>query len=273
MNSPLLLPQPYVGSLGASFLQNWHRTVYGYPYAEVNWYSTKGPTVLGTPVPQGIAIPIQAGSTFRPGVKCRNISDAWKVYNTLKGFKTPGMAPVTSGAGWKTRRYPEEYKRVFTPSTWSVWHPNEPPHEMTLDEVKTWPMPTAESISGFLSANVYENNSTTPTYTGMSMLFPPWYIEEGTGAVYLDIYYQMGGSYEQRLSGGNRTFLVTGRMGRSRYNIQKDVNTKYVEWNSTIGGVPVECIASYYSWRPASVTVPTISAIETFFRGITFTTL
>lgn len=270
MSSLLLYPKPLQGNKTVEFLQRWYQSG-TYPYNEWQWYGTPGPTLHGMPTPNGVAIPIKADATYRPGVRCKNISDAWKIYNTLKGLKTPEMTPVLpSQAGWKTHILPRETVRIFDYDVWKVWHPNQPQHEMTLDEVKTWPIPSAESVGGVVYSVTYEQGTLVDNI-GHAMIMHPWYIEEESGAVYLDLQYGITGQYEQRISGVGRTFSVSAIFGRRQHI--GGTQSRIIKWTGEMCGATVDFLASYYSFRPSTVTVPQVPVLTTFFKGIQFTTL
>ena len=271
MSSLLLYPKPLQGNRPASFLQQWHQKL-THPFNEMYWYGTPGPTLHGMPTPNGLAIHIKADATYRPGVRCKNISDAWKIYNTLKGLKTPEMTPVLpSQAGWKTHIYPTESVRVFDYEVWKVWHPNQPQHEMTLDEVKTWPIPTEGGLGGSIYVVTYNENGVLIDNTARFLIDQVWYIEEETGAVYLDLRYNITGKYEQRVSGVGRTFNVSADFGRRQHI--NGTQSHIIQWTGEICGVTVDFLASYFSYAPSTVTVPQVPVLTTFFKGIQFTTL
>lgn len=270
MSSLLLYPKPLQGNETVAFLQQWYLSG-TYPYNVREWYSTPGPTLHGMPTPNGIAIPIKADATYRPGVRCKNISDAWKIYNTLKGLKTPEMtSTLPSQAGWKTNILPREKVRAFSFEVWKNWHPNQPQHEMTLDEVKTWPIPSAGSVGGVVYGNTYEQGTLLADSSGV-MIMCPWYIEEESGAVYLDLHHGVTGAYEQRISDMGRTFLVSADFGRRQ--LIKGTQSLLIEWTGEMCGVTVDFLASYYSFSPSTVTVPQVPDLITFYKGIQFTTL
>lgn len=271
MSSLLLYPKPLQGNRPASFLQQWHKTQ-TLPFNERYWYGTPGPTLHGMPTPNGLAIPIKADATYRPGVRCKNISDAWKIYNTLKGLKTPEMTPaLPSQEGWKSHIYPRETVRVFDYEVWKVWHPNQPQHEMTRDEVKTWPASAAGGLGGSMYVVTYNENGVLLDNTAGPLIGQAWFIEEETGAVYLNLRYSISGHYEQRISGVGRTFQVSADFGRRR--LIRETKSRIIQWTGEICGVTVDFLASYFSFAPTTVTVPQVPALTTFFRGIQYTTL
>jgi hypothetical protein len=240
-----------------------------HPYFELWAYDTEGPTVRGVPAPLNMAYSIAQDSTYHPGIKCRNIVDAWKVFNTLKGAKypkIPGKLPGRDGIiGTHLAR---EDRRVYDRVLWEAWHEGQAwtPRYVTLDEARDWPY----YENGFL----YGQDSSLSYAT--SLLSNYWYIEKETGAVYLDYIATIGVKYERKKSNGYwELFSISGRLGRPKKYKKDEVTVmpqRLVTWSTMIGDVPVECNASYYSWAP-EIMPPEIKELTNFFKGITFTTL
>lgn len=272
MPSPLLLPRPPAGNNAADVLALWHYSYAPPITASSIWYSTPGPTLQGVPTPSGLAIPIQPGATYRPGIKCESMSDAWKIYNSLRGFNTSGMV-ARMGDGWKTTVDPRSYQRIVNPSTWEAWDPDSY-HLLTLDEVRTLPDFNIENISGYVSCK-YDTTATARGWETSYILIPPWYIEKETGAVYLDLQFSLSGRYQQRISGQARTLLINARMGHNQYPRSGDQPAlqREITWNTSICGCSVECVATYWCWAPISVPVPVITDVENYYKSIIFTGL
>lgn len=200
------------------------------------------------------------------------MSDAWKVYNGLRGFNTSRLV-ASIGDGWKTNVDPRIYQRIVDPETWEAWTPDSY-HLLTADEVRDLPEFNAYGVNGYVACK-YDTTASATGWTSAYVLLPPWYIEEGTGAVYLDMQFNLVGQYQQRISGQARTLAITGRMGHNQYprNGTQPALQREITWNATIAGVSVECLATYWCWAPISVSVPVINVVETYYKGITFTDL
>lgn len=270
MKSHLLLPTN--SSRGISALMWKNSPDYTEEYKSSLWYGTQGPTVSGLPVPLGRAVAISPNATHKPGIKCKNLVDAWKVFNTLKGYnsialeaKLPGQNGIRGGVNAHTRY------RVYEPALWFEWQgvpegTEITPHEVTLQEARDWPY--------YGNGRLYENGTSGPHY-GYEVMDNMWYIESESGAVYLDVSIGLGFTYERKTSSGFwQSFAILAYVG---YPIKywgngKKASMRTVTWNTTIGGVEVDCIGSYYCWTPYSA-APEISQMNQWFKGLQFTTL
>lgn len=267
MKSHLLLPTSDPTQNINAQMNKYGSTVH--PYFELWAYDTEGPTVRGVPAPLNMAYSITPGSIYHPGIKCQNIMDAWKVFNTLKGAKYPEIPGKLPGRdGIIGTRLAHEDHRVYDRMLWEAWHEGQEwtPHYVTLDEARDWPY----YDNGFL----YGQDSNLSYAT--SLLSNYWYIEKETGAVYLDYIVTVGVQYERKKSNGYwESFNIRGRLGRPKIYKKDEVTVmpqRLVTWSTMIGDVPVECNASYYSWAP-EIMPPEINELTNFFKGITFTTL
>lgn len=270
MKSHLLLPTN--SSKGISVLMAKNSLDYTEEYKSGLWYGTEGPTVSGLPVPRGRAVAISPNAKHKPGIKCKNLVDAWKVFNTLKGYnsialpaKVPGQDGITSSIRALTRY------RVYDPELWFAWQgvpegTEITPHEVTLQEARDWPY----CEDGWL----YDCSSYGP-YFGDAFMNNMWYIESESGAVYLDVTIILGFPYEKKtVSGFWQTFRIHAYVG---YPIKywgngKKASMRTVTWNTTIGGVEVDCLGSYYCSTPY-VGAPEISQMDKWFKGLQFMTL
>lgn len=271
MPSLLTFPEPIEGNSGNGILSNWYNQ-YASPLTPDNWlwYNTGGPTLEGMPTPGGMACSIQQGATYRPGVRCSNIVDAWKIYNALGDINTPALAASTGSTGWKTKINAEKRQRIFNHNVWSVWNPGSPQHVMAGYEIPTWPVGFPPDVTGDLAATL-ESDQTVVRYN----LLGPWYIEKDTGAVYLDFTISLGGTYVRGIGGQHQTLLINAKMGKTQY-VRSGTNPSVVRnitWSTTIAGIPVECLATYWCWSPKTVPVPVISQVENWYKGIQFGSL
>lgn len=270
MKSHLLLPTN--SSDDISTLMSIHNPDYTEQYRSSLWYGTQGPTVSGLPVPLGRAVAISPNATHKPGIKCKNLVDAWKVFNTLKELNSiaiPSKWPDQNGilGGVNARiRY-----RVYEPALWFAWQgvpvgTEITPHGVTLQEARDWPY--------FNDGWLYQSNMYGPYY-GSGFIDNMWYIESESGAVYLDVGCMISFQYQRKVtSSAWQTFLMHAYVG---YPIKHWANgnkasMRTFTWNTTIGGVEVDCLGSYYSWSPY-VAVPEISQMNQWFKGLQFTTL
>lgn len=270
MKSHLLLPTN--SSKDISVLMWKNNPDYTEQYKSSLWYGTQGPTVSGLPVPLGRAVAISPNATHKPGIKCKNLVDAWKVFNTLKGFnsialraKLPSQNGIPGGVDARTQF------RVYEPALWFAWQgvpegTEITPHEVTLQEARDWPY----YDDGWL----YQNSTYGPHY-GSGFMDNMWYIESESGAVYLDVSIGLSFRYERKTSSGVwQTFSILAYVG---YPIKYWANgnkasMRTVTWSTTIGGVEVDCLGSYYCWTPY-VAAPEISQMNQWFKGLQFTTL
>lgn len=267
MKSHLLLPTSDPTENINAQMNKYEGTVH--PYFELQAYDTEGPTVRGVPAPLNRAYSITPGSIYHPGIKCQNIMDAWKVFNTLKGAKhpeIPGKLPGQDGILGTHLAY--EYRRAYDRGLWEAWHEGQEwtPRYVTLDEARDWPY----YENGFLT--VQNSNLSYPSY----LLTNSWYIEKETGAVYLDYRVPVSVQYERKRGNGYwELFTISGGLGRPKIYKKDEVTVmpqRLVTWSTMIGDVPVECNASYYSWSP-EIMPPEINELTNYFQGITFTTL
>lgn len=267
MKSHLLLPTSAPKENINAQMCKYESTMH--PYFELNAFDTEGPTVRGVPAPLNMAYSITPGSIYHPGIKCQNIMDAWKVFNTLKGAKYPKIpGKLPSRDGIIGTHLAHEEHRIYDHKLWEAWHEGQEwtPHYVTLDEARDWPY----YHNGFLFGHDSSLTYATP------ILSNHWYIEKETGAVYLDYSVIVSAQYERKRGNGYwELFLITGCLGRPKKYKKDEVTVmpqRLVTWSTMIGDVPVECNASYYSWSP-EIMPPEIKELTNFFKGITFTTL
>lgn len=267
MKSHLLLPTSDPTENIYSQMSKYENTMH--PSFELWAYDTEGPTVRGVPAPLNMAYSITPGSIYHPGIKCQNIMDAWKVFNTLKGAKYPEIPGKLPGRdGIIGTHVACEDRRVYDRTLWEAWHEGQEwtPRYVTLDEARDWPY----YDNGFLCC---QNNNVS--YVS-SLLSNHWYIEKETGAVYLDYIMAVNAKYERKKSNGYwELFSIAGCLGRPKIYKKDEVTVmpqRLVTWSTMIGDVPVECNASYYSWAP-EIMPPEINELTNYFKGITFTTL
>lgn len=259
------------GDTGASMMMNWYNH-FTPPLTQDNyvWFNSGGPRLSGMPVPGGMACEIQPGAENRPGIKFANIHDAWKFYNTVTTVNTPGIAFEPGGTGWKTKVSPSVMNRSFNSSIWQKWYPDpnvgvsRPYPILTLDEIRDWPYLPPDRLGDIPMVQL----ETSSRY----LVGGPWYLEKDTGAVYLNMYLSVGGSYQKQVGSYYQTFLVSSRLGNQEYVRGGDqpVLKRTLVWNTTVLGLPVEMNAQYWCWSPISQPVPVISNIENWYKGITF---
>lgn len=241
-----------------------------HPYFELWAYDTEGPTVRGVPTPLNMAYSLTPGSIYHPGLKCQNIMDAWKVFNTVKGTKYPKIPGKLPGRdGILGTRLAHEDRRVYDHRLWAAWHEGQEwtPRYVTLDEARDWPY--------YADGTLYVQDSTLSYAT--PLLSSNWFIEKETGAVYLDYHVAVDVQYERKTSNGYwQQYNIWGYLGRPKKFMNDDEDKalpqRLITWSTMIGDVPVECNASYYSWAPKTMP-PEIKELTNFFKGITFTTL
>lgn len=273
MKSHLLLPTN--SSTDISVLMKKHNPDYTEQYKSSLWYGTQGPTVSGLPVPLGRAVAISPNATHKPGIKCKSLADAWKVFNTLKGFNSiaiPERLPypdvLPGGVDAHTQF------RVYEPALWFAWQgvpegTEITPHGVTLQEARDWPY----YDDGWL----YRDSRYGP-HNGRRFMDNMWYIESESGAVYLDVRIHLYTTYELSLAQGwwqeCRIHAYVGHPIKYWDNGNK-ASMHTVTWSTTIGGVEVDCLGSYYCETPyvGPPEFPEIPVMNLWLKELQFTTL
>ena len=100
----------------------------------------------------------------------------------------------------------------------------------------------------------------------------PWYIEKGTGAVYLDLKFSVGGNYVRSVGSGNQTLAISSEMGRKQFQRggTQPASVREINWTANIAGVTADMKATYWCWSPISQPVVAITVVENWFKSISF---
>lgn len=259
------------GNSAANHMGDWYNT-YSDPLTPDAWlwYGTGGPKLSGMPTPSGMACEIAPGAKYRPGVKVNNINDAWKIFNALTAINTLPLTASTGPVGWKTTVPARIYYRTFNQSIWEKWYPGDqggvsrPYKHMDQADIRDWPYLPPDRI-GELPA-VYGDYGMT--YIGMA----PWYIEKGTGAVYMDLQFSVGGNYQRAVGSYYQTLAVSSRMGYREFQRggTQPASVREIDWTANIVGVTAQMKATYWCWSPISQPVVAISELENWFKGASF---
>lgn len=234
------------------------------------WFGTGGPKLSGMPTPSGMACEIAPGAQYRPGCKVNNINDAWKIFNALTLANTPQLVASTGPSGWKTNVPARTYYRSYNQSIWEKWYSDgqggvsRPYKHMDQADIRDWPYLPPDREGDLPST--YSDYSLT--YFALS----PWYIEKGTGAVYLDLKFSVGGHYVRSVGSGYQTLAISSEMGRKQFQRggTQPASVREINWTANIAGVTADMKATYWCWSPISQPVVAISDVENWFKSISF---
>lgn len=234
------------------------------------WFGTGGPKLSGMPTPSGMACEIAPGAQYRPGCKVNNINDAWKIFNALTLANTPQLVASTGRSGWKTYVPARTYYRSYNKRIWEKWYSDgqggvsRPYKHMDQADIRDWPYLPPDR-GGDLPAT-YSDYSLT--YFALS----PWYIEKGTGAVYLDLKFSVGGNYVQSFGSAYRTLAILSEMGHRQFQRggTQPASVREIDWTTNIAGVTAQMKATYWCWAPISQPVVAITVVENWFKSISF---
>lgn len=259
------------GDSAANQMARWYNT-YADPLTPDAWlwFGTGGPKLSGLPTPSGMACEISPGAQYRPGLRVNSINDAWKIFNALTSMNTPALSISSGSTGWKTSVPARTYYRSYNQSIWEKWYldgqggVSRPYKHMDQAGIRDWPYLPPDREGDLLAT--YSDYSLT--YFALS----PWYIEKGTGAVYLDLKASVGGKYQRRVGSGYQTLTISSEMGRKQFQRggQQPASVREIDWTTNIVGVTAQMKATYWCWAPITQPVVAISEVEKWFRNISF---
>lgn len=259
------------GDSAANQMARWYNT-YADPLTPDAWlwFGTGGPKLSGMPTPSGMACEIAPGAQYRPGCKVNNIKDAWKIFNALTSVNTPQLVASTEPTGWKTSVPARTYYRSYNQRIWKKWYSDgqggvsRPYKHMDLADIRDWPYLPPDREGDLLAT--YDDGALS--YFALS----PWYIEKGTGAVYLDLNFSVVGRYVQSLGKVYQTLLISSEMGRKQFQRggTQPASVREINWTANIVGVTADMKATYWCWAPLSQPVVAITVVENWFKSISF---
>lgn len=259
------------GDSAANHMAAWYDT-YADPLTPDAWlwFGTGGPRLSGMPTPSGLACEIAPGAQYRPGCKVNNINDAWKIFNAFTSASTPPIVASTGQTGWRNNIPARTYFRSYNYSIWEKWYPDgrgsvsRPYKHMNQADIRDWPYLRPDR-QGSLPA-------TRRDYSLSYFVVAPWYIERGTGAVYLDLRFSVAGNYVRKVGSLYQVLAVESKMGRSQFQQggPQPASVREINWTANIAGVTADMKASYWCCSPISQPVVAIPVVENWFKGISF---
>ena len=193
-----------------------------------------------------------------------------KIFNALTLANTPQLVISTGPSGWKTNVPARTYYRSYNQRIWKKWYSDgqggvsRPYKHMDQADIRDWP---------YLPPN--RGGDLPSTYSDYSLTYfalSPWYIEKGTGAVYLDLRFSVGGRYVRSLGSVYQTLAISSEMGRKQFQRggTQPASVREINWTANIAGVTADMKATYWCWSPISQPVVAISDVENWFKSISF---
>lgn len=249
-------------------------------------YGTSGMAVPFAWAPWRFRGTIEAGSLFRPGIRCASVSDAWTLFYGLSRIDlsdasgslsgTPRWQATGVGAVTATRR--------VDPTTWMAWHHvdvddglggvyqrfSEPPRAVSAkDEIKRWWDFLPERMEDHFMADSFSGGSYQDSRSYVRW-WPWWYAEvqggELTGAVYLVVESGFSGRYYRYSSSW---YHIQCYLGCQRYYSDYATQPQTFQFNKRACGVDFTLYGCYFATKGGNLglATPILTDPQKRFQG------
>lgn len=278
--------RPFAGNFTADHLrQAWNQMSLG-TYEDWNHYGTKGMFSAFAWSPWRFRGAVEAGSLYRPAIRCASVSDAWKLYYGLTRIDLADATGRTSGVPrWQASGAVRMVcTRRADPELWLAWNHvdmddgaggtyqafSRPPEVLaTHPEVKRWEdLPPVGKESHFME-DFYGEGGKYDTTVSRVRMWPWWYAEtsggELTGAVYLQMAFGFSGRYYR--TGGY--FAIQCNLGCQRYYFSYSTQPKTFTINKSACGVNFQLYGCYFATRTGTLglVTPVLTDPQKRFAG------
>ena len=266
--------KPFAGNFVADHLrQSWTRMSLG-TYNDWNHYGTKGMFAPFAWGPWRFRGAVEAGSQYRPGIRCASVSDAWRLYYGLTRIVLADVTGKTSGVPrWQASGAGEMVcTRRADPDLWLAWNHvdrddggggvyqeySRPPEMLvTHKDVKRWDDLPPVGREGFFMEDVYDWEGNYDTTVSRLRLWPWWYAEtQGgvpTGAVHLVVANSFSGRYYR----GTGYFAIQCYLGCQRYYYSYEVQPRTFVISKQACGVSFQLYGCYFATKLGSLGLAT----------------